>query len=121
LGEITERAFVDLLENTRDLSVDPQNLVIAKKHGFDLTSLFPPELTQSKLQKVARFVQFRLPSIATPSDLGVRQNPSDEVRQLPGERRSDAIGKESKSHLEWSLDDFLPKGAQKEKDRELEL
>jgi hypothetical protein len=120
-GEITERALVDILENARDLSVDPQNLVLAKKHGFDLTNLFPPELTQSKLQKVARFVQFRLPGIAPPSDLEARQNPPVEVRRLPGERRSDSIGKELKSHSEWSLDDFLPDKGEKAKDRELEL
>jgi hypothetical protein len=121
LGEMTERAFVDLLEDSRDLSVDPQNLELAKKHGFVLTNLFPPELTQSKLQKVARFVQFRLSGIAPPSDRESRRNPPVEVRPLSGEGPSDSKGKESKSPSEWSLDDFLPNGSQKEKNRELEL
>jgi hypothetical protein len=121
LGEITERAYVDLLENARDLWVNPQNLVLAKKHGFNLTNLFPPELTQSKLQKVARFVQFRLPSIAPLSDLEARQNPPFELRPLPGVSRPDSIGKENKSRSEWSLDDFLPDKGEKAKDREPEL
>jgi len=101
--------------------VDPQNLELAKKHGFVLTNLFPPELTQSKLQKVARFVQFRLSGIAPPSDRESRRNPPVEVRPLSGEGPSDSKGKESKSPSEWSLDDFLPNGSQKEKNRELEL
>ena len=121
LGEMSEREFVNLLENSRDLSVDAQNLMLAKKHGFVLSDLFPPELTQSKLQKIARFVQHRLLGIAPSSDRKLRENSLMEGGALSDNSPSDSVGKESKSHSGWSLDDFMRKGAQKEKDRELEL
>lgn len=54
-GEITERELVNLLESARDLSSNKEYRELGKKHGFDLNGLFPDELSQSKLEKVARF------------------------------------------------------------------
>ena len=85
-NRMTERAFVDLLEAARDLCTAPKNIDLVRKHGFELREVFPPQLAHSGLEKIAKFVRFRLSDIYLeelgsnlPSNPDIINDPSSEI------------------------------------------
>jgi len=120
-GEITERDFVNLLESARDLSSNEQYRYLGKKHGFNLNGLFPDELSQSKLEKVARFTQFRMAGPILPPDFSSKPSIGAEKTPETGESPSSQKGGAGKHLPDWSLDDFSHSSGAPEKDRGLEL
>jgi len=120
-GEITERGLVNLLKGARELASNQKYCDLGKKHSFDLKGLFPEELSHSKLEKVARFAQFRLAgSILYP---GMDSNTGKGVETTSGTKEgpSSQPGRAGKNLSNWSLDDFISGSTTPEKDRELEI
>lgn len=118
-GEITERQLINLLENVRTLSIDKTYIELGQRHGLLLSRLFPPELADSKLEKVCRFVRFRMAGPA--HGLGPTNVSAGEPNPESKEDPSAQIPGKGKQNLDWSLEDFLPNQTPPVKDRELEI
>jgi hypothetical protein len=118
-GEITERQLINLLENARTLSIDKTYIELGQRHGLPLSRLFPPELADSKLEKVCRFVRFRMTGLA--HGLGPTNVSADEPNSESKEEPSAQIPGKGKQNPDWSLEDFLPDQTPPVKDRELEI
>jgi hypothetical protein len=118
-GQITERQLINLLETARALCSDKTYIELGQRHGLRLSKLFPAELASSKLEKVTRFVRFRMVD-PTPA-LGPTGVSAGEPNPEPKEGRSSQIPGKGKHIPDWSLDNFLPSQTPPAKDRELEL
>ena len=88
-GRMTERQLVNLFEASRSLRSDPLNLKLGRKHDFDLAEVFPMELSNSQLPKIAQFFRF-----------GMTDPERDNDPTLPGKAKS--------KMSEWSLDSLIP-------------
>lgn len=60
-GQTSERNAVNLFEELLELTRSRVALRAMEKWGFDLSSVWPPELFASDLNKIANFVRHRLP------------------------------------------------------------
>jgi hypothetical protein len=118
-GQITERQLINLLENARALCSDKKYVELGQRHGLPLSSIFPHELADSKLEKVARFVRFRMDDLA--HGLGPTNLSGDEPNPESKGGRSAQIKGKGEQNSDWSLEDFLPRQTPPEKDRELEI
>jgi hypothetical protein len=118
-GQITERQLINLLENARALCSDRKFVELGHRHGLQLSSLFPHELADSKLEKVSRLVRFRMDGL-TP-DLGPAKLSAGDPNPVSKEGRSAQIPGKEKQSADWSLEDFLPHQTPPSKDRELEI
>ncbi len=119
-GEIAERELINLLETARDLYSNEQYRELGKIHGFDLNGIFPDELSESRLEKVVRFAQFRLFRLVPPPGLAPKPSTKSEIASKTNEGPSLEKGAKDERLSNWSLDDFSHGPGPTEKDRELE-